>query len=184
MLYDIFYTTREGLKKMRKALVIIDMQKAFIKEKTKHLPSKLKAYIDKHGEEFDAIVATAYINNKNTACYRFENWTDCMAGSEGAELIPEVVESAERIFCKDKYSCWNKEFKKWVSENHFDKLYFCGISTACCVLHSAFDAYNDLQDCCVIEDLCGSTRGEGTQRAAIQILGECITTERIIQSGV
>lgn len=169
---------------MGNALIIIDMQKGFINENTKHLPCRIRQYIQQHKGEFDAIAGTAYINNVGTACHIFEGWDECMEGSEESEIVPELKGYMDKIFNKSKYSCWNKEFRQWVEWNQFDKLYFVGISTACCVLHSAFDAYNDLQDCCVIEDLCGSTRGESTQRAAIQILKECITEERVISSGL
>lgn len=45
------------------------------------------------------------------------------------------------------------------------------------MLHSAFDFYNDLVDCSVIEDLCGSTSGIREQEAALIVLRSCITEE-------
>ena len=48
------------------------------------------------------------------------------------------------------------------------------------MLHSAFDFYNDLVDCSVIEDLCGSTSGIREHEAALIVLRSCITEERVV----
>ena len=48
------------------------------------------------------------------------------------------------------------------------------------MLHSAFDFYNDLADCSVIEDLCGSTSGIREHEAALIVLRSCITEERVV----
>lgn len=163
-----------------RALVIIDMQKGFINDKTAHLPNLILDYANTH--HFDHILGTAYINNENTACYIFEKWYKCMEGSEEAEIVPELKPIIGKVFNKGKYSCWNEEFRQYVQDNNIDELYFVGISTACCVLHSAFDAYDDLQECYVISDLCGSMRGESSHQPALQLLRECITEDRVITS--
>jgi nicotinamidase-related amidase len=100
-----------------------------------------------------------------------------MQGSDEAELVDF---RRDVIFDKNVYSCYNEEFRKYLRENDIDELYFCGVNTGCCVLHSAFDSYNDLVSTYVIEDLCGSTNGVSSHNCAIQILSECITRNRII----
>lgn len=165
---------------MKIALVIIDMQVGFINDNNKHLVEQICKYIE--ANKFDDIVATRYINNESTACYRFEGWKDCMKGTPEAELNPSISKYVTKVFDKDKYSCWNEEFKTWVKENKIDTLYFVGVNTGCCVLHSAFDAYNDLQEIRVVEDLCGSSNGQNSHNAGIQVLRECITKQRVISS--
>lgn len=78
------------------------------------------------------------------------------------------------------YSCWNNELKNYLKENFINRVVFVGVNTGCCVLHSAFDSYNDLFETMVISDLCGSTSGRESHEAALKILGECITKERVI----
>lgn len=163
---------------MKKSLVIIDMQNGFINEETAHLVPEMVAFIQVNKDKFDDIVGTRYINHENTACYRFEGWKECMEGTEDAEIVPELLPYFTRVFDKHQYTCWNKEFIEYAKD--FDKLYFMGVNTGCCVLHSAFDAYNNLQDCAVIRDLCGSTSGASSHAAAIQVLEECITKERVL----
>ena len=165
---------------MKKALVIIDMQNGFINEHTRGLVADIKKYAETNN--FDEIVATTYVNNENTACYKFENWKDCMEGTVDAEVVPELAQLANRIFKKSKYSCWNQEFIDWIAEKQIDILYFVGVNTGCCVLHSAFDAYNDLYEIRVVHDLCGSSNGADSHTAALQVLRECITKQRVIES--
>lgn len=167
---------------MKRALVIIDMQYGFVNDDTRGLVDKIKKYVKEN--TFDEIVCTAYENNENTACYKFEGWKKCMTGSHEARVVKELQGLSSKVFIKHKYSCWNEEFKQWVKDNKIDILYFVGVNTGCCVLHSAFDAYNDLQDCRVVEDLCKSTSGAVSHNMAISILKECITRERVIRSGL
>lgn len=167
---------------MKKALVIIDMQYAFINDNTKHLIDKIKRYAKEN--DFNAVVCTAYINNRDTACYKFEGWKKCMSLDAEAKVVSELESISLKTFKKSRYSCWTEEFKTWVKDNNIDKLYFVGVNTACCVLHSVLDAYNDVQDCCVVGDLCGSTTSIESHERGLEVLRECITKERVIESGL
>ena len=138
--------------------LIIDMQNGFINNFTEHLVEKIHDFQTGIADHV-ITVGTRYVNHEHTACYVFEGWKSCMAGSEEAEIVPELRGCMERVFDKDKYSCWNDEMKAFVRDNEIEKIYFAGVNTGCCVLHSAMDCYNDLVDCAVIEDLCGSTSG-------------------------
>lgn len=165
---------------MKDCLVIIDMQVGFINENTEHLSQKIEDFIKSHN--FSSIVGTRYINNENTACYKFEGWKDCMEGTVDVEILPKLLKYCSKVFDKNKYSAWQADFIEYVQQNNFDRLVFIGVNTGCCVLHTAFDAYNDLQDCLIISDLCGSTSGNQSHENALQVLRECITQERVIKA--
>lgn len=165
---------------MATALVIIDMQNGFMCERTTHLVDKIYDYTVNN--KFDYILATEYVNHEHTACYIFEGWKACMKGTAASQTVSKLASLPNQIFQKDKYSCWNDRFTTYLVKNNISQLYFVGVDTGCCVLHSAFDAYNDLWDIYVVEDLCGSTSGIDSHKAAIQVLKECITSERVIQS--
>ena len=159
--------------------LIIDMQNGFSNQNTQGIDERILDFLDQIKGR--AIVAgTRYVNNENTACYVFEGWKACMEGTEEAEILPTLRGHMERVFDKDKYSCWNDEMKQFIRDNKIDKVYFAGVNTGCCVLHSAFDFYNDLVDCSVIEDLCGSTSGIREHEAALIVLRSCITEERVV----
>ena len=138
---------------MKKILfLIIDMQNGFVNKYTEGLDRKI---LDFHDKIKDRVITagTRYVNHEHTACYLFEGWKDCMAGSKEAEII---------------------------RDNNVEKVYFAGVNTGCCVLHSAFDFYDDLVDCTVIEDLCGSTSGVKEHEEGIAVLRSCITKERVV----
>ena len=159
--------------------LVIDMQNGFINNFTEDLVPKI---LDFQAKIRDSVLTagTRYVNHEHTACYMFEGWKNCMAGTEEAEIAPALRGCMARVFDKDKYSCWNEEMKQFIRENKIEKVYFAGVNTGCCVLHSAFDFYNDLVDCSVIEDLCGSTSGIREHEAALIVLRSCITEERVI----
>jgi nicotinamidase-related amidase len=165
---------------MNKALIIVDMQYGFMNDNTKHLENKAIKFIDGNKDKFKIIIATQYVNHEKSPCYIFEGWKDCMNGTQESKVLSSIYSRSDIVISKDIYSCWNEQIKNKMKELNIDKVYFIGVNTGCCVLHSAFDAYNDLQDCAVIEDLCGSTSGENSHKAAIQILRECITKQRVI----
>lgn len=159
--------------------LIVDMQKGFINHFTEELVWKIRDFQRRIG----ACVITAgtrYVNHERTACYLFEGWKNCMAGTEEAEIVPELRDGMEQVFDKDKYSCWNEEMQIFVCENNIDKIYFAGVNTGCCVLHSVLDCYNDLVECAVIEDLCGSTSGAEEHENALAVLRNCITEKRVV----
>lgn len=164
----------------RSALVIVDMQKGFMNEYTKHLPSKIIEFANKG--DFYAIIGTRYINHEQSPCYIFEGWKQCMRGSGEEELLPEIEDTCELVIDKSVYSCWSKKFYNFLKKVGIERLVFVGVNTGCCVLHSAFDAYNDCFETIVIKDLCGSTSGAESHNAALKILSECITKDRVITS--
>lgn len=163
---------------MKDALVIIDMQKGFVNEHTKHLIEKIVTFAKNN--HFEMIIGTQYANHEKSPCYVFEGWKKCMVNSEEFQLVDEIDEICSDILIKDVYSCWQDSFRQYLVDNEIDRVVFVGVNTGCCVLHSAFDAYNDLFEIVVMEDLCGSTSGIESHNAAIRILKECITKERVL----
>lgn len=163
---------------MKTALIIIDMQKGFINENTKHLAPKIVNFAKKR--DFDLVIGTRYINSNYTACHIYEGWDDCWEGSESAELVQEIKSICNEVVDKHEYSCWGSLLKSILKKYGIEKLMFCGVNTGCCVLASVFDAYDELWDIEVIENLCGSTSGDSSHKAGIEILRECITKSRVI----
>lgn len=170
---------------MKTILFIIDMQKGFINENTKHLVPKIVNFVKNN--KFHLVVGTRYVNNEDTACHIYEDWNGCWEGTEEAELVPEIRRLCDMSIVKHTYSCWNDQVVDWLKTeemmNGKCRLVFVGVNTGCCVLASAFDAYDDVYDVTVIEDLCGSTSGVSSHNAGVQILRECITRARVIKSG-
>jgi len=166
---------------MKNCLVIVDMQNGFINENTVHLPHKIAEFISSRND-FESIIATRYCNTAETACYRLGNWKECMAGTYDAELVSEIAPYVTQIFDKTTYSGFTSAFRDFIKKEHFDKLYFCGVNTDCCVLATVLSCYDSVQDCAVISDLCASTLGEEKHQNAIELLKDNITEERVSES--
>ena len=99
--------------------LIIDMQNGFINQNTQGIDERILDFLEQIKGR--AIVAgTRYVNNENTACYVFEGWKACMEGTEEAEILPTLRGHMERVFDKDKYSCWNDEMKQFIRDNKID----------------------------------------------------------------
>ncbi len=175
--------TGGNARRNRAAVVIVDMQVGFKNQWTAHLEKKMTAFLEEIRGSTALVVGTRYVNHEHTACYLFEGWKDCMAGSPEVEILPALRPYLQRVFDKDRYSCWNEQMREFVQKNGIGKIYFAGVNTGCCVLHSAFDCYNDLVDCAVISDLCASTSGPEEHEAALVVLRSCITRERVISAG-
>ena len=161
-------------------LLIVDVQNGFINEHTRHLPGAIAQFIQTHS--FGSVIATAYCNTPSNACFRLGGWTDCMENTPSAELVPEIKPYVSRIFKKHTFSGLTSLMREYLADNNFEKIYICGVNTDCCVLATAFSLYDNLIDCCVIEDLCASTLGEQKHNAAIQLLKDNITELRIVRS--
>ena len=161
--------------------LVIDMQNGFINHFTEELVPAISEFQERISDHV-ITAGTRYVNHEHTACYLFEGWKSCMTGTEEAEIVPGLRSCMTRVFDKDKYSCWNEEMKAFIRDHEIRKIYFAGVNTGCCVLHSILDCYNDLVDCAVIEDLCGSTSGLEEHEAALTVLRSCITKERVITS--
>lgn len=169
---------------MKTILFIIDMQKGFMNENTKHLVPKIVEFVNNY--HFDLVIGTRYVNNENTSCHIYEGWDGCWEGTEDSELVPEIRKLCDMVISKHTYSCWNGRVTEWIEmEEKMSgkcRVVFVGVNTGCCVLASAFDAYDEVYDITVIEDLCSSTSGVSSHNAGIQILRECITRARVVQS--
>ena len=104
------------MSKDKSALVIIDMQLGFTNEHTKHVPVKIKEFLDTNKNKFDYVIATKYINHYNTACYKYENWIGCMGGTDDVKFCTEIEGLYDTRFIKDKFTCYNEEFKSYIKK--------------------------------------------------------------------
>lgn len=60
---------------MKTILFIIDMQKGFMNENTKHLVPKIVDFVKNN--KFHLVIGTRYVNNENTACHIYEGLGGC-----------------------------------------------------------------------------------------------------------
>lgn len=158
---------------MKKALVVIDVQNYFMNDYTKEIPGKVADYIREKGKEFDQVVFFSFLNNENTAFYKFYGWKD-MTGPPETDLCPEIEEvSNQNMFVKDTRSCLkNEKFKKFLEDNEIGELYLCGLNTEECILSTAYDGFDCGFNIFIIKNLCSSKYSMEAHENGLRVLKE------------
>ena len=164
---------------MKTCLVLIDVQIGFLSPRTKQIPQRIKALIER--SSFDYIVATRFVNTMGSPYVKLLGWTGLMEQVE--QTLHAVVEAcADRVFPKKGYTCFTPAFTRFIHENDIRSLAMCGIDTDCCVLKSAIDAFERGIRCDVICDCCASNGGIKSHNAALLVLKRAIGTKRLLMS--
>ncbi len=161
---------------MKTCLVLIDVQNGFLSPRTKQIPKRIKALIER--SSFDYIVATRFVNTMGSPYVNLLGWTGLMERAEQA-LHDVIVNYADRVFTKNGYTCFTPAFIRFVRENKIERLVVCGIDTDCCVLKSAIDAFERGIRCDVVCDCCASNGGKKSHNAALLVLNRTIGSERL-----
>lgn len=133
--------------------------------------------------KFYYIVATRFVNTKDSPHYKFIGW-DGMMGAKSQELAPLVKDLADRVFDRSINSCFTEEFKEFLMEEGIEKLYFVGMDTDCCIMKSAFDAFDMKIPFQVLTSACASRGGESMHSAAWRIIQrnlgrDCVKEEQL-----
>lgn len=130
--------------KKKGCLVLIDLQQGFINYNKEIIPN-IKDLLNKY--EFDHIIATKYINMPNGPFYRLLNYKEMTEKDEIMKLNPFVKNISERVFYKNKSSCFTSEFMSYyIKINNIKKLYFTGMGDTNCILSSILDCIDNKID--------------------------------------
>ncbi len=154
---------------MKKALVVIDMQKCFCNEYTKYLPEKIKNEIETG--VYGLIVFTKFVNHEKSN-FHAHGYKKCMDVNEN-ELCNEIAEAAKkhRIFEKDAFSAFKADgLVEFLKENDVTEVCLCGTDTDACVMASAYDAFDNGFRVKVLYELCASCNGNEFHQNAITLL--------------
>ncbi|PLX20381.1 cysteine hydrolase [Candidatus Parcubacteria bacterium] len=162
----------------RNALIIMDMQKCFINDKTKKLSKMIKCHIEKNSYDF---VVFSKFQNKNTSSFATKlNWTKCI--EENDREICEILKKTAKdnnVFEKKTYSIFKiKKFNNFLRERKVKKLYFCGIDLDACILASAYEAFDLGYDFEILFNLSGSTSEPNLFSQSRKIINRNLTQER------
>lgn len=157
---------------MKNCLVIIDVQNGFLSDRTEHVPVRLQQLLrGKHN--FDHVVATQFKNVDGGPYTELMGWYGLLS-EDSQKLHPFVSACSEKVFVKNIYSCFTREFELYLEEQGIDKLYFAGIDTDCCVLMSAADCFERNIPFEVLLYYCASNGGPASHEAAILVMERTI----------
>lgn len=168
---------------MKKALIVIDVQNYFINPLTKDLPGKIKRYVENHGDEFDLIIFTNFVNDPSSNSYK-SGWMECTQPPD-TELVDELkpVLKYGQIFSKNVLSALKvKEIKRLLEQKKIDELYICGIDTDCCVLATSYDGFDEGYNITVLENLSMTHTGKNLHDFALKMINRNIGAVKTVSA--
>ncbi len=168
---------------MKSALLVIDVQEAFLNRETRDVPKKIGKFIE--SQNFDFVLFFKFLNEKDSNWTRVLKW-ERMLRLDEAEIAPELRRFAKKdnVFIKrTAFSVFDiKNFHSFLKKKRISSLFICGLDTHACVLVSTMDAFAKGFDVKVIEDLCAASHGKKYHEMAIEILKSNLTKSTVIES--
>ena len=164
-----------------KCLLVIDVQNGFVSPKTEYVVPRILELIEQFKDEL--IVATKFLNYKESPYVRFMGWERLTASPE-TDLIPEVENKANLVIEKAIYSACKDKLCNLLSAKDIDEVYLVGIDTDCCVLKTATDLFERGIRPIVLEHYCASNGGEDSHKAALRVMERTIGRNQIVYGKV
>lgn len=158
-----------------KNIIIIDMQKGFIKESNKHLIEKINSYLSKN--KFDNIYLTKCINDNDSPYQKILKWNG-MTNFDDQQLVINYPNNA-KIITKNCYGISYKDIKMF-KKLGITEIEICGTDTDACVYAIAFNLFDNGIKPIILSDLCASSsRNQNIHNNAIELLKRQFGNENI-----
>ncbi len=171
-----------------KALLVIDMQRDLCYDlRRKHKVEKMLAPLEKAIDQFaSAGHPVFYIClSLPPGDKQFERFGDryCIEGTNGVELIPELLPLKGTVIKKRKHSAFfETELDRFLKEAGVSEIFLSGLQTQICIMTTAADASFRGYRAVAISDCVLSTREEKKQQALQWIadyVGEVMSLEDV-----
>ena len=166
---------------MSKIAILVDIQKGFINEQSKHVLDNTIEYLSSN--KFDTVIATRYINYDNSYYEVIVDWSDLKEES-GYGLCEELLPYIDVVVDKTLATCVNMNFLQRLVQlnggSYPSEVHIFGVDTACCVLKTCADLAEANIRPLVVEHCCGSPVGEEYHKAGLMCLEMLIGADNII----
>lgn len=161
---------------MKKALIIIDVQKGFVNKSTIPVVGRIKNFIKKHQNDYDLLIFTQYFNREGSNFVRSLKWRGFMDKKQ-TDLTDEIKEfvNSKNLFPKFTYGSFvdNKLFNL-LKKNKIAQVELAGFDTENCVLTFARDAFDRGMSVVVLKNLSASHSNPKLHSAALEIIRDNI----------
>lgn len=157
---------------MKKALVVIDIQRGFITKLTDKIPLKVRKFILKKKGKYSSIIFTKYVNHKNSNFVKILNLKGFMEDRETA-IVDELKDFVNKgnLFKKYTYGSFvDDKLLKHLKKNKIKQVDLAGIDTENCVLTFARDAFDRGFKVVVLKNLTGSHSSMALHKSALEII--------------
>jgi nicotinamidase-related amidase len=161
---------------MKKALVIVDLEKGFITKHTKDIPRRTRNFLKANGSKYDLVVFTQYKNHAKSNFVKNLRWRGSMTRDTYA-IVDELKDfvTKRNVFPKDTYGSFVKgKLPQVLKKNNIGEVHIAGIDTENCVLAFARDAFDRGYKVVVLKKLCGSHSNPALHEAALRIIANNI----------
>lgn len=159
------------------ALLIVDVQKGFINDWTRHVPGRVEAL----QARYERVFVTRFFNPEGSFYRTLIGWHRFAPGSDDVALAFSPRADAP-ILDKDTYTCVGPGFLARLREAAIDTVHLCGIATDNCVLKCAVDLFENGVRPVVLAYACASHGGPDCHAAALLILKRFIGRASVIET--
>lgn len=154
---------------MKNILIVVDIQKGFISsEHIKQTQSRIVDLLNKN--IFDAVIATRFLNEKDSIYEKLFDWKDLEQEDERA-IPKEIMEHVDYVADKYIYNCVNDSFIQRLCQLNGgvypEKVFVVGVDTDCCVLSVATSLYEHNIRPIVLTQYVDSTGGSKYHEAGL-----------------
>lgn len=158
-------------------IIIIDMQKGFIRESNKHLIEKITKYLI--ANNFDNIFFTKCVNDNESPYNKILKW-DGMKQAVEQKIVIDIPNNA-KILTKNCYGLSTENIKLFKNLG-ITEMEICGTDTDACCLAIAFNLFDNNIKPIILTDLCASSsRNKNLHQYALEIMKRQFETKS--QSG-
>lgn len=120
-----------------KTLLIVDLQKGFLNDNCNFVVEKIEKLVKKGN--FDRIVATKFVNSKNSQYQKFLNYGKFCSKTE-TDLALKLPKDAQ-IVEKTSYALRGGDFDTLFT-NKDEQIFVCGVDYDACVLATSFQIFD------------------------------------------
>lgn len=160
-------------------VVVIDMQKGFVNEQSKHVIPNVLTLIS-YCREYDIpAIYTRFHNSAGSPFDRLMGWR-ALIGSPQTDIIDELRDDASIVLDKSGYSGLTSELVRMIQNEGWQTVLLCGIATESCVLKTAVDLFEIGIRPIVVIDACASDLGGEEHRAGLLIIKTMIGERQLV----
>lgn len=168
----------------QKTLLVIDVQKYFINQFTRHIPDKIARYLTQHKNQFDHILFFKFVNSETSNWVKISHWCHMLKAPETdivSKLQPFITPN--NLFTKTAFSCFkSKQFLEFIKKNNLRQFYLCGLDTHACIYCTTMEGYELGFYMKVIQDLCGASHGFEYHNNSLKALAKNLGDQVLISS--
>lgn len=161
---------------MKKALLVLDMQQAFMNGYTKELPEKIEEYCI--NTYYDNIVVGKFVNEADSIFVKRLSNRKCLDEEEAKLTIH--ISKPHVVMKRTAYTMYTEELEKHLKENQIKYVYICGLDTDRSIYKTALDLLERGYFVYVIKNLCRSSNGIRYHDMGIALLKQQIGLDYVI----